>query len=226
MYKSVKICYNPLILRKEGNPMKHIYDEEKMFTYLRGFLRGANFRESEKALGFAREKHSGQTRKDGQAYIVHPLFMACYAVALRGVTDDIIATILLHDVVEDCGVPLSALPVNDNIKRGVKFMTIEPFEGEEKVETKRRYFNELLESKEALICKGLDRFMNLSTAEGVMSEESIVKNVVETHELLMPVLKRAKNKYPELSDALHIIRINLRVLYTTLAIVHKVELNF
>ena len=206
--------------------MKHIYDEEKMFTYLRGFLRGANFHESEKALEFAREKHAGQTRKDGQAYIVHPLFMACYAIALRGVTDDMIATILLHDVVEDCGVPLSALPVNENVKRGVKFMTIEPFAGEDKMTVKHRYFNELLESKEALICKGLDRFMNLSTAEGVMSEESIIKNVKETHELLMPILKRAKNKYPDLSDALHIIRINLRVLYTTLAVVHKVELDF
>lgn len=206
--------------------MKHIYDEEKMYTYLRGFLRGADFTESEKALGFAREKHAGQVRKNGQPYIIHPLFMACYAVALRGTTDEMVATILLHDVVEDCGVPLSALPVNETIKRGVKFMTIDPYEGEDKPTTKRRYYNELIESREALICKGLDRFMNLATAEGVMSEESIVKNIKETHELLMPVLKQAKNRYPELSDALHIIRTDLRVLYTTLAIVHNVDLEF
>lgn len=204
----------------------YIYDEEKMFTYLRGYLRGARFLESEKALGFAREKHAGQTRVNGQPYIVHPLFMACYAVALRGVTDDMVATILLHDVVEDCGVPLSALPVNENIKRGVKFMTISPlFEGEDKAVTKRRYFNELIESKEALLCKGLDRFMNLSTMEGVMGEESIRNNVIETHELLMPVLKRAKDIYPELSDALHIIRTNLRSLYYTLAAAHNIDLK-
>ena len=204
----------------------YIYDEEKMFTYLRGYLRGARFLESEKALSFARDKHSGQTRADGQPYIVHPLFMACYAVALHGTTDDMVATILLHDVVEDCAVPLSALPVNDNIKRGVKFMTITPFEGEDKAAIKRRYFNELIESKEALICKGLDRFMNLSTMEGVMDERSIKKNVIETHELLMPVLHSAKSRYPELSDALHIIRTNLRALYVNLAIVHRIELDF
>ncbi len=203
----------------------YIYDEEKMFTYLRGYLRGARFLESERALGFAREKHAGQTRINGQPYIVHPLFMACYAVALRGVTDDMVAIILLHDVVEDCGVPLSALPVNENIKRGVKFMTISPFDGEDKIATKRRYFNELIECKEALLCKGLDRFMNLSTMEGVMEEAAIKKNIIETHELLMPVLKRAKDRYPELSDALHIIRTNLRSLYFTLAAVHHIELE-
>lgn len=137
-----------------------------------------------------------------------------------------VATILLHDVVEDCNVPLSALPVNDNVKRGVKFMTISPFEGEEKDATKRRYYNELIECKEALFCKGLDRFMNLSTMEGVMDEKSIKKNILETHNLLMPVLHLAKSRYPELSDALHIIRTNLRALYVSLATVHGIELSF
>ena len=204
----------------------YIYDEDKMLTYLRGYLRGARFLESEKALSFAIDKHSGQTRADGQPYIIHPLFMACYAVALYGTTDDMVATILLHDVVEDCGVPLSALPVNDNVKRGVKFMTITPFEGEEKDATKRRYYNELIECKEALFCKGLDRFMNLSTMEGIKDEKSIKKNILETHNLLMPVLHRAKSRYPELSDALHIIRTNLRALYVSLAVVHGIELDF
>ena len=36
---------------------------DKMYTYLRGFLVGANMTESLKALGFARQQHSLQTRK-------------------------------------------------------------------------------------------------------------------------------------------------------------------
>lgn len=206
--------------------MQYIYNEEKMFTFLRGYLKGAKFKESEKALSYAREKHAGQIRKDGQPYIIHPLFMACYAAALHGITDDMIATILLHDVCEDCDVPISALPVNEVVRRGVRHMTIASYPGEEKAETKRRYYNELLECKEALVCKGLDRFMNLSTMEGVLSVEDIDKNVKETHNLLMPVLKRAKDKWPELSDALHIIRTNLRVLYIALASFHDIELSF
>ena len=71
---------------------------DKMYTYLRGFLVGADMRESLKALGFARQQHSSHTRKDGTPYIVHPLSMACYAVAMGLREDNMIATILLHDV--------------------------------------------------------------------------------------------------------------------------------
>ncbi|MBQ6396076.1 hypothetical protein IJH89_00645 [Candidatus Saccharibacteria bacterium] len=205
--------------------MSYVSDEEKMFTYLRGVLKGARFKESQHALGYDREKHEGQFRDDGQPYIIHPLSMACFASALRDITDEMIATILLHDVCEDCGVPLSALPVNEVVRRGVKHMTIAYYPGEEKPEGKRRYFNELIECKEALICKGIDRYANLSTMEGVVEEERIIKNVRETHELLMPVLKRGKDKWPELADALHIIRTNLRNTYGLLATVHHVDLD-
>ena len=200
-------------------------NEKTMFTYLRGRLDGPGFEQSRKALVFARKAHGGQFRKNGLPYIVHPLSMACDAIACKGATDEIIATILLHDVCEDCKVPLSALPVNEVVKQGVKLMTIRPFQGEEKIETKRRYFNELLDTKEAIICKAFDRYVNLNDAEGALSEEDIVKNIVETHELLMPVLKEAKYEYPELSDMLHTIRTALKNTVKMMARYHKVELK-
>lgn len=207
--------------------MKNVYEpnEATMFTYLRGRLDGPGFEQSRAALVFARRMHDGQTRQGGAPYIVHPLSMACDAIACKGATDEIIATILLHDVCEECNIPVSALPVNDVVKRGVKLMTIRPLQGEEKVETKRRYFNELLESKEAIVCKAFDRNANLNDAEGTLSEEAIIKNIRETHELLMPVLKQAKYEYPELSDMLHTIRVALKRTLKLMAIYHDIELN-
>ncbi|MEE0887616.1 MAG: HD domain-containing protein [Candidatus Saccharimonadaceae bacterium] len=196
-----------------------------MFTYLRGRLTGAGYEQSRRALEFAREAHSEQTRKDGRPYIIHPLSMACDAIACKGITDEIIATILLHDVCEDCNIPLSALPVNDIVKHGVKLMTIKPLHGEVKSETKRRYYNELLDSKEAIVTKAFDRYFNLNDMEGVLSEEAIVKNIKETHLLLMPALKEAKYKYLELSDVLHIIRTSLKNTVTMMAYYHKIDLT-
>lgn len=212
---------------KGGDVMPKIYteNEQTMFTYLRGRLDGPGFEQSRTALVFARKAHAGQIRKNGAPYIVHPLSMACDAIACKGATDEIIATILLHDVCEDCNIPLSALPVSDAVKRGVKLMTIRPLQGEEKAETKRRYFNELLESKEAVVCKAFDRYANLNDAEGALSEEAIIKNIRETHELLMPVLKEAKYEYPELSDMLHTIRTALKRTINMMAIYHKVDLS-
>ena len=53
------------------------------------------------AYEFARHAHSGQIRKTGDAYILHPLSVAknlwdCYHDA------SLTAAALLHDVVEDC----------------------------------------------------------------------------------------------------------------------------
>lgn len=207
--------------------MANIYepDEATMFTYLRGRLDGPGFEQARAALVFARKAHSGQFRKNGKPYIVHPLSMACDAIACKGATDEIIATILLHDVCEDCNIPLTALPVNDVVKRGVKLMTIKPFEGEEKAETKRRYFHELLDSKEAIITKAFDRYANLNDMDGTLSEKSIVKNISETHELLMPVLKEAKYEYPELSDMMHTIRKMLKNTLVMMARYHQVKLE-
>lgn len=199
--------------------------EVTMFTYLRGRLDGPGFEQSRAALVFARRAHTGQKRKNGAPYIIHPLEMACDAIACKGVTDEIIATILLHDVCEDCNISLLALPVNDVVRYGVKLMTIRPFQGEEKLETKRRYYNELLGSKEAVVCKGFDRYANLNDAEGALSEEAIVRNIYETHELLMPILKEAKYEYPELSDMLHTIRTALKRTITMMAKYHNVELK-
>ncbi len=186
---------------------------EKMYTYLRGYCIGAGMTQSVRALQFAREHHEGQTRKDGTPYIVHPLSMACYAVALGLRDDNIISTILLHDTVEDCGVKIEYLPVNDAVKRAVQYMTVTIFDTDRsKIETKCRYFNELLDNREALICKALDRYNNLADMPIHFSKDGLGKNVAETEVLLLPVLKKAKEKYADLADILFVLRTNITTL--------------
>ena len=95
-------------------------------------------------------------------------------------------------------------------------MTVAPLAGEDKADTKRRYFQQLLESKEAIVCKALDRYDNLSSMAGVLSEDAVRKNVIETNDLLLPVLKEAKEKWVDLSNILFILRTNIRNINDTL----------
>lgn len=186
---------------------------DKKYTYLRGFFVGAKMPQSLAALQFAREHHKDQTRKDGTPYIIHSLSMTCYAVALGLHDDNIIATILLHDVIEDCGVRETSLPVGDVVKSAVRHMTIVEFDTDvDKIETKCRYFNELLNCREALICKALDRYNNLADMPMNFTPEAMGKNVAETEVLLLPILKKAKEKYPDLSDILFVLRVNIATL--------------
>jgi hypothetical protein len=57
------------------------------------------------AYEFAARAHDGQRRKDGQAFITHPVRVA-RLLARRGYDDEVLAAALLHDVVEETPVAL------------------------------------------------------------------------------------------------------------------------
>ncbi len=186
-----------------------IYNHEKMYTYIKGFATGAGMKETLKALSYAREKHSGQLRKSGQPYIVHPLIMACNAISM-GIKDDaVVATILLHDVCEDCGVSVAELPVSETVKRGVELMTFRVMEGETKEIAKNRYYNMLLQSREATLTKLIDRCHNVSSMAGTFSVAKLKSYIEETRQYVLPLLKKAKSAYPEDADILFLLKYHI-----------------
>ena len=186
-----------------------VFHPEKMYTYLRGFASGAGMKETLKALAFAREKHSGQYRKSGDPYIIHPLMMACNAVSM-GIRDDtVVATILLHDVCEDCGVAVQELPVNETVKHAVDLMTFRVMEGETKEIAKNRYYNMMLQSREASLTKLVDRCHNVSSMAGTFSVEKLKAYIEETRQYVLPLLRKVKTLYPEESDILFVLKYHI-----------------
>ena len=188
---------------------KTVFDPDKMYTYLRGFASGAGMGQTLKALSFAREKHAGQMRKSGEPYIVHPLTMACDAVSIGIREDRVIAAILLHDVCEDCGVPLSELPVDDTVRRAVDLLTFRVMEGETKDTARTRYYNMILQSREATLTKLVDRCHNVSSMAGTFSEEKLLAYIDETRQYVLPLLRKAKTAYPEDADVLFILKYHI-----------------
>src|ERR1051325_6842276 len=61
-----------------------------------------------KAFAFADEAHQGQQRKSGEPYVSHPLNVAMLVADLRMDVNSLEAA-LLHDVVEDCDIPLDVI---------------------------------------------------------------------------------------------------------------------
>lgn len=188
---------------------KTIFCPEKMYTYIRGFASALRMEQTLKALPYAREKHKHQKRKSGEAYIVHPLTMACNALSLGIKDDNIIATILLHDVCEDCGVSPEELPVNDTVRRGVALMTFRVMEGETKEIAKRRYYNLLIDSREASITKLIDRCHNVSSMAGTFTPEKLRAYIAETREYVLPLFRQMKDKYPDEANFLFVLKYHI-----------------
>ena len=185
------------------------FSAEKMYTYIRGYATGANMHETLKALAFARKKHEGQLRKSGEPYIVHPLTMACNALSLGIRNDEVVATILLHDVCEDCDVGIQELPVNNRVRRSVELMTFQLMAGETKDTAKTRYYNLLLQDRAATITKLVDRCHNVSSMAGTFSKEKLRSYIEETRQFVIPLLRTAKTSYPEDSDILFVLKYHI-----------------
>ena len=160
------------------------FNSDKMYTYLRGLATGAGMKQTLKAMSFARDKHSGQFRKSGDPYII-------------------------HDVCEDCGVSLSELPVDDTVRRAVDLMTFRVMDGETKEIAKNRYYNMLLQSREATLTKLLDRCHNVSSMAGTFSREKLKAYIDETRQYVLPMLRKAKRVYPEDADVLFILKYHI-----------------
>ncbi len=188
---------------------KSSFNSEKMYTYIRGFANGAHMTDTLKALSYAREKHSGQLRKSGEPYFVHPLTMACNAISIGIREDTVIATILLHDVCEDCGVDPALLPVSDTVQHSVELLTFSVMEGETKEIAKNRYYNMIQQDRAATLTKLIDRCHNVSSMAGTFSKEKLKAYIEETRQYVLPLLRKAKTLYPEDSDILFVLKYHI-----------------
>ena len=179
-----------------------------------------------RALGFALEKHRGQTRKSGEPYIIHPLSLA-YDAFMLGIDDDVLlAALVLHDILEDTPTLVTELPVDDETRRVIECLTLRVLSGESKFDGKKRYFETIFGNKYATIGKGLDRRNNLGTMAETMPKASIVKNCFESKFMLLPMLEDARLKWPEYSKLLNTIITDINALVKVLSVLVGVDLEY
>lgn len=189
-----------------------LFNEDRMYTYVKTIATMKGMSQTVEVLPYAREKHKGQFRKgkDQVPYIYHPLLMACHALSLGLEDDNLISTILLHDVCEDCGVKVEDLPVNDVVKEAVRLVT--------KGSTKDTddYYQDISENSIATMVKLLDRCNNVSGMAAAFSKEKMVEYIKETEKYVYPLLETAKTRYSEYSNQVFLIKYHMTSVITTL----------
>lgn len=195
-----------------------MFSEDNMYRFVERRTRELGLEQSAKALVFMKKCHEGQYRKgaDKVPYINHPLLMACHAFALGVREDSIIATCLLHDVVEDCGVSADELPVCDESREAVLLLSFEKEEGRTKEEAKEIYYEKILENRIASIVKCLDRCNNISGMATAFSREKMANYIDETERYIMPILDNVKYQYPEYNSASFVLKYHMRSVLETL----------
>ncbi len=203
----------PEILEVTSDLSDRLFNEARMATYVSAYCNAKGLHQTKRALAFAWEKHNGQYRKPGHSneripYIYHPLLLTCHALALGLEEDDLLSACLLHDVCEDCGVQLDELPVNDQTKEAVRLLTKPADFGKTDPEY-RTYYEGIAGNRIALIVKLLDRCNNISSMATSFTDVHMAEYIRETREYFQPLMKKARDEYPEYSNQLFLIRYHM-----------------
>lgn len=198
------------------------FREDNMFTRMQDFALRENLGETIRALSYMRERHLGQFRKPNRyakeriRYISHPLMMACHAHAL-GIKDDaLLASILLHDVVEDTDITVEELPFSEEVRQIVNLVSYEDKKGMSREEGKMVYYREIKKNGKACMVKCLDRCNNVSTMAGSFTRERCKQYIEETEKYIYPLLTELKTHYPEYNDSAFLIKYQLVSLIETM----------
>ena len=152
-----------------------------------------------RAYEYAAQKHAGQKRGSGEAYIKHPLRTARSCAKWKA-DKDVIMAALLHDVAEDCNTPLSDIeksfgPNVAAIVDAVTSLSDRDFDHHTLTKAQRDILSDAkLQRKmnyKSLLVKVADRIDNLQTMSGVKEEKRIPK-AEHTREIIVPMCRLAQ----------------------------------
>ena len=148
-----------------------------------------------KAFHLAYKAHDGQFRASGEPYIIHPIAVADLLKEI-GASPSVIAAGLLHDVVEDTGIPLSEIEKDfgnevKTLVEGVTKLGGIHFTNrtEAQAENLRKMFLAMARDIRVVLVKLADRLHNMRTIEWLNSERQ--KRIAsETREIYAPLANR------------------------------------
>jgi GTP diphosphokinase / guanosine-3',5'-bis(diphosphate) 3'-diphosphatase len=148
----------------------------------------------EKAYAFSQEAHKDHTRYSGEPYFLHPAAVAKHLATL-GMDADTVAAGLLHDAVEDTGIPEETIETEFGkdvrfLVEGVTKLGKHKYQGAERhAESLRRLLVATSADVRVLIIKLCDRYHNMTTLEHV-PEHKRPRIALETLEIYAPLADR------------------------------------
>ncbi|WP_148864772.1 RelA/SpoT family protein [Marinobacter fonticola] len=148
-----------------------------------------------RAYYYAEQAHEGQMRRSGEAYITHPLAVAGILADMKLDHQSLMAA-MLHDVIEDTGIPKEALseqfgdPVADLVDGVSKLTQIEfRSRAEAQAENFQKMTLAMARDIRVILVKLADRLHNMRTL-GHMSYEKRQRIATETLDIYAPIANR------------------------------------
>lgn len=162
---------------------------------LRSYLNPEQTNHVKRAYYFAEQAHFGQLRRSGEDYVTHPLAVAGILADMHMDHQSLMAA-MLHDVIEDTGIPKSAIgkqfgPTVAELVDGVSKLTQMEFETleEKQAENFQKMALAMARDIRVILVKLADRLHNMRTL-GVLQTTKARRIARETLDIYAPIAMR------------------------------------
>ena len=162
---------------------------------LRSYLNPEQTNHVKRAYYFAEQAHFGQLRRSGEEYVTHPLAVAGILADMHMDHQSLMAA-MLHDVIEDTGIPKSAIgkqfgPTVAELVDGVSKLTQMEFETleEKQAENFQKMALAMARDIRVILVKLADRLHNMRTL-GVLQAGKARRIARETLDIYAPIAQR------------------------------------
>src|SRR5690554_4804400 len=168
---------------------------EVLADRLESYLEPEQINQVRRAYFYAEQAHDGQTRRSGEPYVTHPLAVAGILADMRLDHQSLMAA-MLHDVIEDTGIPKEALVAQfgetvSELVDGVSKLTQMKFENkaEAQAENFQKMALAMARDIRVILVKLADRLHNMRTLDAMPPEKSR-RIARETLEIYAPIANR------------------------------------
>ena len=179
----------------------------KLASSLSEYLNDKQLEQVKKAYFYASNAHLGQFRSSGDPYVSHPIAVAKILADFK-MDEDCLTAAILHDVIEDSGIPKSYLKNEFNIDVANLVDGVSKLDKislaskqEEQAENFQKMLLAMSKDIRVIVLKLADRLHNMRTLR-FLDEEKQKRIAVETLEIYAPIAHRLgmHQFYRELED--------------------------
>lgn len=212
---ALDVTLDSLLREDSGWSLKPVnFDMDRMYTFVKGRAQIYCLPQTLRLLEVMRSAHRNQIRRSKNGfetgYAVHPLMMACHALAMGILDDDVIAVALSHDLVEDTEMTVSDLPAGERVREAVRVMSKTEYDRRDP-DWERTYYEEIRKNPLACLVKCLDRVNNLSGMADAFGRSWMTRYTAET-DRHYPGLLEVIKKVPEWNNAWWLLRYQMTAL--------------
>lgn len=159
------------------------------------------------ALSFAKSAHGSQMRDEGSPYVIHPIRATCTLIDMGISSVDILCAMLLHDVVEDTGIPIEEIQRQFG-KRTAKLVAnvtrprpLDESDSQKKESKKNKYATVLTSDPDTRMIKCADMLDNIQSWSAIPknhpSRQKLARWYREVEQFAIPIAEKTDERFAD-----------------------------